>query len=190
MILMNRFLSDLKEFIPESAEKLRNGVVSKEEERLHREQRQEAQFVAEVYHLLREKGYNQDSLFMEYYYPQIYVKKRNRRLKPDLIYESDGCDYVAEFKVFWDGDLYGNSSRINGTAQEIVKNYYNKMLLYSLLNLPIKCTYLVFAYLGPIKRNKGIKFDVSDFSKSILGTLKTLQSEKPKPNLPIEIICG
>lgn len=178
------------ELIPKSAEELRNNVVSGEEERLHREQRQEAQFVAEVYHLLREKGYSSDSLFMEYYYPQINVKKRNRRLKPDLIYERDGSDHVAEFKVFWEGDLYENSSKINGTAQDVVKNYYNKMLLYSLLKQPITCTYLVFAYIGPMKRGKNIKFDVSDFSKSVSGTFKALESVETKSNLPIEIITG
>lgn len=188
MILMNRFLSDLKKFIPESAEKLRNNIES--DERLHREQRQEAQFVAEVYHLLREKGYDSKSLFMEYYYPQINENNEKKRLKPDLIYESDECDHVAEFKVFWEGDLYENSSKINGTAQHVVERYYDKMLLYSRLKKPITCTYLVFAYVGPMKRGKGIKFDASDFSKSISDKLKALQPVKKKSNLPIEIITG
>lgn len=128
----------MNKFIPESVENLRNNVVSKDEERLHREQWQEAQFVAEVYHLLRAIGYDSGNLFMEYYFPQIKVKNRNRRLKPDLIYERDGYDHVVEFKVFWDSDLYKNSSMINGTAKNIVAKYYDKMLLYSLLKQPIK----------------------------------------------------
>ena len=54
---MNSFLTDLKRAVDESAKTLRKNVVSEDLDLKYREQRQEAQFVSEVYHNLRNNEY-------------------------------------------------------------------------------------------------------------------------------------
>ena len=189
---MNSFLTDLKRAVDESAKTLRKNVVSEDADRRYREQRQEAQFVSEVYYNFRNNGYKSKSLFMEYSYPYVEMEGEEKRLKPDLIFERDGNDHVVEFKVFWEDDIKKNSSKIReGQKNTTLIRYYKKMLLYSLLqDQEIKCLYLVFAYLGPSKMQNGIVFNTQEFGNSILDYLRDIKSKEKKSKLPIEIIIA
>ena len=169
MIKINSFLTDLKRAVDESAKTLRKNVVSEDLDLKYREQRQEAQFVSEVYHNLRNNEYKSKTLFMEYSYQPIELDGKRKRLKPDLIFESEGYDHVVEFKVFWEGDIEKNSSKIKDRQKDTtLTRYYEKMLMYSLIqDKKIKSLYLVFAYVGPSKTEDGIYFNTKVFDTSI-----------------------
>ena len=49
---------------------------------------------------------------MEDLYPAVKLEGKNKKMKPDLIFERDGNDHVLGFKVIWDGDKMKNSSKI------------------------------------------------------------------------------
>lgn len=186
---MNKFVQDLQYASNAAAKELRKNVESDEEERRHREQRQEAQLVAEVYCILRGDGYSSKELFMEYLYTPITVNGIERKLKPDLIYEKDGADDVVEFRVFWEGDLYKNSSSINGTAQGIVQTYFEKIKLYPGLPHRIASVSLVLAYVGPEKISDTTTFDFKEFSDTIHESIKKdFKSEVKK--VPIKAIVS
>ncbi len=186
---MSNFVQDLQD-ASNAAEELRKNVKSDDEERRHREQRQEAQLVAEVYRILRGNGYNSEELFMEYLYKPITVNGMTRKLKPDLIYENEGADEVVEFRVFWEGDLFKNSSSINGTAQRIVQEYYQKVMLYQLLPRRIASVSLVFAYLGPEKLTDGYNFSPAQFSASVLEPIRMELKSANRKKVPIGVIVS
>ncbi len=182
---MSNFVQDLQDSLT-AAEELRKNVKSDDWERRHREQRQEAQLVAEVYRILRGKGYSSGELFMECLYKPISIDGVTKKLKPDLIYENGEADEVVEFRVFWEGDLFKNSSSINGTAQGTVQKYYEKLMLYQ--RLPrIASTSLVFAYLGPEKLAENYSFSPKQFRTSVLESIKEPKSATRK-KVPIEVI--
>ena len=188
---MNSFLTDLKKAVDKSAKTLRKNVVSGDADRRYREQRQEAQFVSEVYHNLRNNGYEAKSLFMEYSYPAVEVEGK-KRLKPDLIFESNGYDHVVEFKIFWEGDREKNSSKIK-ERQKIttLTKYYRKMLLYSRLqDQPIKHLYLIFTYVGPSKIENGKTFHAQEFFESISSYVLNIESKEEESKFPIKVIIG
>lgn len=185
---MSNFIQDLQVASNDAVEELRKNVKSYDEGRRHREQRQEAQLVAEVYSILRGNGYNSEELFMEYLYKPITVSGMTRKLKPDLIYENEGADEIVEFRVFWEGDLYKNSSSINGTAQGIVQEYYQKLMLYPLLPHRIATASLVFAYLGPEKLMDDYNFSPTQFSASVLESIRKEPKSDSMKKVPIEVI--
>ena len=192
MIKINSFLTDLKRAVDESAKTLRKNVVSEDLARRYREQRQEAQFVSEVYYNFRNNGYKSKSLFMEYSYPYVEMEGEEKRLKPDLIFESNGYDHVVEFKVFWEGDREANSSKISKRQKDTtIKKYYEKMLLYSRLkDQPIKNLYLVFTYVGPSKIENGKAFNAQEFYKSVSTYVLDMESKKKETEIPIKVIIG
>ena len=189
---MNTFLNDLKRAVDECAKTLRKNVVSENLERRNREQRQEAQFVSEVYHNLRNNGYESKSLFMEVSYPAVELEGGKKKSRPDLVFESEGYEHIVEFTVFWEGDIEDNPSKINEDQKEkTIKDYYERMLLYSLMqDKKIKSIYLVFAYLGPSKMDNGIVFNTKEFDKSISDYILELKSREKESKLPIEIIIA
>ena len=189
---MNSFLTDLKRAVEESAKTLRKNVVSEDVGRRNREQRQEAQFVAEVYHNLRNNGYDSKNLFMEVYYPAVELEGEKKKSRPDLVFESEGYEHIVEFTLFWEGDIEDNPSKINEKQKEkTIKDYYERMLLYSLMkDKKIKSLYLVFAYLGPSEMENGIVFNTKEFDKSISDYILELKSKEKKSKLPIEIITA
>lgn len=160
---MSKFTEDLKMVCFSAAEDFRSYVVSEDDERRHREMRQEAQFVAEIYHRLQTLDYISNELFMEYLYSAIQINGKKRKLKPDLILENEFGDEVLEFGVFWDGDLYKNGSSLIGTAQNKVQNYYTKLLAYRELPNKISTLTVMFAYLGPDVLENGSTFAIDDF---------------------------
>ena len=167
-------------------------MLSEDTDRRYREQRQEAQFVSEVYHSLRNNGYEAESLFMEYSYPAFELEGKKKRLKPDLIFESNGYDHVVEFKVFWEGDREANSSKISKRQKDTtIKKYYEKMLLYSRLkDQPIKNLYLVFTYVDPSKIENGKAFNAQEFYKSVSTYVLDMESKKKETEIPIKVIIG
>lgn len=74
----------------QAAKELRKNVVRSEEERFHREQRQEGQLVSEVYHNFRSNGYFAKDLFLEYLYPTTSINGERKKLNPELIFEKNG----------------------------------------------------------------------------------------------------
>ncbi len=189
---MNTFLNDLKRAVDECAKTLRKNVVSENLERRNREQRQEAQFVSEVYHNLRNNGYESKSLFMEISYPTVEIEGGKKISRPDLVFESEGYEHIVEFKVFWEGDIEKNSSKIREIQKKsTLTRYYKRMLLYSLMqDKKIKCLYLIFAYDGPSNRENGIVFNTKEFDKSISDYILELKSREKESKLPIELITA
>ena len=187
---MDDFLKDLKNATEFASKELRETVVNFEKARFHREQRQEAQLVAEVYHNLRSKGYFAKDLFMEYLYPNAPINGKQKKLKPDLIFENNGADHVVEFRVFWDGDLYLKNSILTQTAKNIVEKYYEKMLSYSELRGNVAKGYLVFAFVGPDLFESGKRFNQSEFVDSLLKHIAYLKSQKGETNFPVEVIVS
>ncbi len=187
---MNTFLNDLKSATEQAAKELRKSVVSFEKVRFHREQRQEAQLVAEVYHNLRSNGYSAKDLFMEYLYPPTSINGEQKKLKPDLIFEKSGEDRVVEFCVFWDGDLYVKNSVLNKPAMDKVEKYYEKMRSYSKLKDIVSFGYLVFAFVGPEVFESGKKFNLSEFKRAIDEKIKSIGNHGQNARLPIEVIVG
>jgi hypothetical protein len=187
---MDVFLKDLRNATECAAKELRKAVVNFEEARFHREQRQEAQLVAEVYHYLRSNCYFAKDLFMEYLYPRASINGKQKKLKPDLIFENNGADHVVEFGVFWDADLYLKNSILNQSAKNTVENYYEKILSYSELRGNVAKGYLVFAFLGPDLFESGKRFNQSEFVDSLLKHIDYLKSQKKKTNFPVEVIVS
>lgn len=170
---MRNFVNDLKVFGTTAAKKLREDVKTGDKTIRYREMRQEAQVVAEVYHMLRKSGYDIDGLFLEYVYGTPVENGNNKqKLKPDMIYSHNGVAEVAEFRVFWDGDLYKrNPSAINGTAQNIITEYWKKLLAYSKLPNAISSCSLVVCYLGPNFLENSKEFSMAKFSSSVSSCL-------------------
>lgn len=184
---MTEFYKHLSEICIVTAEDFRKTVRSKEEVRRYREMRAEFQFAAEIYHRLRESGYGIKDIFMNYTYPEE-IPSQSRRLRPDLIFESNGKDEVVEFRIFWDGHLF-ETSELKKHTRNIVDEYYEKMKLYRKLpGNKIKSLTLAFAYLGPIKLSDKAKFDLNSYSKSIQSEIEEKFSEDLSEKHKIEVI--
>jgi hypothetical protein len=182
---LKNFKEELKAACKRSADELRKSVVTKtDENRLYREQRQEAQMVAETYHKLLKSGYKTSEFFLEYVYKVDGVK---RKLKPDLIFEENGFDNIVEFKVFWEGDIDENSQIRRKKDGKLFKSTIdkidlNKIQLYHensrFLNIRSIC--LVLAYVGPNFLDNRRSFSLKSFEKSfgdILEKMGKLDSE-------------
>ena len=187
---MEPFFDDLKDATRKAVRELRKNVVNFEKERFHREQRQEAQLVAEVYHNLRLNRYSAKDLFMEYLYPPTEINGQKKKLKPDLIFEQNGIDQVVEFRVFWDRDLYVKNSVLTKTSMNIVNTYYEKMLAYAKLQNKVSNGYLVFAFIGPEVFETGKKFNSSEFVKSVNEQIHLLKRNNRKIEFPTEVIVS
>jgi hypothetical protein len=189
---MTAFTDDLEKASMSAAKVLRADVNSKDIDRKYREMRQEATFVAEVYHLLRE-GYGKhraEDFFLEYVYPdKIESGDKKKKLKPDLIYEGKNGDEVVEFKVFWNGDLNGRSY-VNKNAQIIIRTYFDKLLSYRNLPNNIVSLTLVFAYVGPNTLNDNSRYNLDQFVSSVMETIPEYRkmSEKKQPEIRV-IVC-
>lgn len=191
---MSKFTVDLKEICDNAARDFGAFVVGKNEARRHREMRQEAQFVSEVYHRLLLRNYESRTLFMEYLYPQIEIEGEQHKLKPDLIFESEQGDEVVEFRAFWDGDLEESGSSIKSTPQRIVQEYWEKLQLYTKLPNRISSLTLVVAYLGPgvtVGGNKKSQWDFNfgEFRHSIELHCRSDKGERSTRKIPIEVIA-
>ncbi len=187
---MTRFTEDLEEASTLAAKILRSDVTSDDEVRAYRQMRQEAHFVAETYHLLRNKNRGED-FFLEYIYPEkVRVWDKERRLKPDLIYETIDGDEVVEFRVLWDGDIEANTSKIKSSSKGIISKYVTKLVAYRKLPNKIASLTLVIAYLGPENLDNGKHFAMKSFKDSIIyftSEYSTLM-EKSKPEVRV-IVC-
>ena len=185
---MNGFLNDLNRATDSAASELRKYVKSFEDKKLYREQSTEALFVAETYYNLRKNGYSPETLFMEFMYDPVLIDGKNRKLKPDLIFEQGGKDQVVEVKVFWDGDLEDESSSLTPGALRVVDRYYRKMLLYPKLKKQVSDLHLVFAYVGPESFKKAKDFNYEEYSASIDHRIELLRKKYGKINIPINVV--
>ena len=190
---MTKFTEDLEKASMSAAKILRSDVTSDDGDRAYREMRQEADFVAETYHLLRSMNnkYQAEDFFLEYIYPKkVKMWNNERRLKPDLIYEGKDGDEVVEFKALWDGDIEGDSSKIKSARKGIISKYMTKLLAYRKLPNKIVSLTLVFAYLGPENVDNGQHFSLNSFKDSIIDFIPDYGkfSKESKPELRV-IVC-
>lgn len=171
---MTKFTDDLEKACITAAQILRADVTSEDDTRKYREMRQEANFVAEAYHVLRgmNKRYQAEDFFLEYMYPKkVSLWSKKRRLKPDLIYETNDGDEVVEFTAFWDGNIKRGDSKIIPTGKGVISKYLTKLKAYRKLPNKITSLTLVIAYLGPENVGKGQSFDPKQFKDSILNSI-------------------
>jgi len=167
--MMTGFTEDLEKAADAAAKILRNDVTSDDDVRVYREMRQEADFVAETYHILRNK-YRAEDFFLEYVYREkVKVWDKERHLKPDLIYETKEGDEVVEFRVLWDGDIEADTSKIKSSRKGLISRYVTKLMAYRKLPNKIASLTLVIAYLGPEKLDKRQRFAIDTFKESITG---------------------
>lgn len=147
------FLSDLEKVSRAAASELSKGVnlnPKKSAKYDYEGQRDEAQFVAEIYHRLILLGYNNLDLFMEYCWVKNPRDAKQYKLKADLFFQEkdDVKGSIIEIKTFLDGGIKVK----NLTAKQHVKNSvikdYDKLLEYSSYT-EIKELALVVGYLGP-----------------------------------------
>ena len=190
---MTKFTEDLEKASMSAAKILRSDVTSDDGDRAYREMRQEADFVAETYHLLRSMNnkYQAEDFFLEYIYPKkVKMWNNERRLKPDLIYEGKDGDEVVEFKALWDGDIEGVSSKIISARKGIISKYMTKLLAYRKLPNKIVSLTLVFAYLGPENMDNGQHFALNQFKDSIIDFIPDYGklSKESKSELRV-IVC-
>ena len=190
---MTKFTEDLEKASMSAAKILRSDVTSDNGDRAYREMRQEADFVAETYHLLRSMNnkYQAEDFFLEYIYPKkVKMWNNERRLKPDLIYEGKDGDEVVEFKALWDGDIEGDSSKIKSARKGIISKYMTKLLAYRKLPNKIVSLTLVFAYLGPENMDNGQHFALNQFKDSIIDFIPDYGklSKESKSELRV-IVC-
>lgn len=190
---MTAFTDNLKKASNSAAKSLRDDVNSEDIERRYREMRQEANFVAETYHLLRGSigNYPISSLFMEYVYPgKVKAGDKKKKLKPDLIYGGKNGDEVVEFRALWDGDFYKGTWKIKGEPQKIIKKYYSKLLKYKSLEEKAVSLTLVVAYLGPEELDGRGHFDLTQFRGSVMKQIpnQSKLSGKNDPEIHV-IVC-
>ena len=190
---MTVFTEDLKKASITTAKVLRADVTSDDDVLAYREMRQEADFVAETYHLLRSMNnkYRAEDFFLEYIYPEkVKVWSNKRRLKPDLIYEGKDVDEVVEFKALWDGDIEEGSSKIKSAKKGIITKYLTKLLAYKKLPNDIASLTLVIAYLGPEIGDKSLRFAINQFKDSIIDSISDYDKlgKESKTELPV-LVC-
>lgn len=178
---MSGFFDDLKKASGEAAKLMRDSVHMKDGiERYYWGIRLEAQVVAEVYHILREKGYSTNELYLEYW----YNKRKNgeyKKMKADLMYGETYSVQLAEFKVMFDGHLYQDGS-IKKNGRDIVKKEYGKLKDYSAFS-EVSDLFLVVAYVGPQELyRKKVYYD------SVLGAFDSRHSFQGIRGQPIEVI--
>ena len=128
----------------ETAKELRSLVeLSKDKEYSYGE-RYEAQLVAEVYHKLRERGYEVSDILIE----GNRNKKKNGKeymLYADIVYWAEKYT-IVEVKAFYYGFLKKNGE-INSGAAERVRKDYRKLMGYSTRS-DVDSLAMVIAYVG------------------------------------------
>ena len=188
---MTVFTEHLKAASMEAAKVLRSDVKSEDEVSRYREMRQEANFVAEVYHLLRitNERYIAEDFFLEYIYPKkVKVGSKEKRLKPDLIFGGMDGDEVVEFRVFWDGDVEEGSSHIKAIRKGIITKYFAKLLSYRELPDKIASLTLVIAYLGPEIADDKTPFDLDLFKNSVIASISNYDKFRGKQKPEVQVI--
>ena len=188
---MTVFTEDLKTASVSAARALRADVTSDDYVRRYMEMRQEADFVAETYHLLRSLAgkYNAEDFFLEYIYQEkVKSGSKEKRLKPDLIYEGKDGDEVVEFKAMWDGDIEKGGSKIKAVRRGIITKYFTKLLSYRDLPNKIASLTLVIAYLGPEMVDNETHFDLNQFKDSILASISNHDKLRESSNPELQII--
>ena len=188
---MTVFTEHLKAASMAAAKVLRSDVKSEDGVSRYREMRQEANFVAEVYHLLRSTNerYIAEDFFLEYLYPKkVKVGSKEKRLKPDLIYGGKDGDEVVEFRVFWDGDVEEGSSHIKAIRNGIITKYFAKLLSYRELPDKIASLTLVVAYLGPEIADDKTPFDLDLFKDSVIASISNYDKLKRERKPEVQVI--
>lgn len=188
---MTKFTEDLEKASISAAKILRADVTSDDDVLAYREMRQEADFVAETYHLLRstDNRYRAEDFFLEYIYPEkVMLWSKKRRLKPDLIYEAKDGDEVVEFKTLWDGDIEEGSSKIKSARKGIISKYLTKLKAYRKLPNEIASLTLVIAYLGPENAGNGQRFALNQFKDSILDFISDYNKLRKELKSELRII--
>lgn len=188
---MTAFTDNLEKASTSASKALRAEIKSEDSKRRYREMRQEANFVAETYHLLRGPigNYGLSNLFMEYEYPdKVKSEDKEKKLRPDLIYDGKNGDEVVEFRAFWDGDFYKGGWEIRANPQKVIKTYYSKLSHYKSLPDRIISLTLVVAYLGPEKLDDKKPFDLMQFRNSIMKQIPDYRKAIGKKNPEINVI--
>lgn len=133
----------------------------------------EAQFVAEVYHLLVEmdKSYRMH-LFVNYLNPE--KGERVERKIPDLVYRNgQNTKSIVEVKVPVDEDLFisaNESLNKKITEFKLISKDYKKLKEHY---LDFSTKFLVIAYLGDIKLDDGSEFPLVKFIESVRKEFKS-----------------
>ena len=132
----------------------------------------EAQFVAEVYHLLVEmdKSYRMH-LFVNYLNPE--KGERVERKIPDLVYRNgQNAKSIVEVKAPIDEDLFisaNESLNKKITEFKLISDDYKKLKEHY---LDFSTKFLVIAYLGDIKLDDGSEFPLVKFIDSVRKEFK------------------
>lgn len=132
----------------------------------------EAQFVAEVYHLLVEidKLYRMH-LFVNYLNPE--KGERVERVIPDLVYRNgQNTKSIVEVKAPVDEDLFisaNESLNKKITEFKLISDDYKKLKEHY---LDFSTKFLVIAYLGDIKLDDGSEFPLVKFIDSVRKEFK------------------
>jgi hypothetical protein len=138
----------------------------------------EAQFVAEVYHLLVEmdKSYRMH-LFVNYLNPE--KGERVERKIPDLVYRNgQNAKSIVEVKAPIDEDLFisaNESLNKKITEFKLISKDYKKLKEHY---LDFSSKFLVIAYLGDIKLDDGSEFPHVKFIESVRKEFKSTKEIK------------
>lgn len=132
----------------------------------------EAQFVAEVYHLLVEMDNSyRMRLFVNYLSPEKEERKETKI--PDLVYRNgQTAKSIVEVKAPVDEDLFVIANgALKKTSIEFtqISNDYKKLKEHY---LDFRSKFLVIAYLGDIKLDNGSKFPLVKFVDSVRKEFK------------------
>lgn len=190
---MTAFTDNLEKASTSASKALRSEIKSEDSERRYREMRQEANFVAETYHLLRGSigNYPISNIFMEYQYPsKIKTVDGEKNLRPDLIYDGMNGDEVVEFMAFWDGNFCKGTMEITAESRNVIEKYYSKLLTYKSLPDRIVSLTLVVAYLGPEELEGRVHFNLTQFRGSVMKQIpnQSKLSGKNDPEIHV-IVC-
>ena len=132
----------------------------------------EAQFVAEVYHLLVEIDNSyRIHLFVNYLSPE--KEEREEKKIPDLVYRNgQNAKSIVEVKAPVDEDIFISANGAlnkNFTEFKQISNDYKKLKEHY---LDFSSKFLVIAYLGDIKLDNGSKFPLVEFIDSVRKEFK------------------
>jgi hypothetical protein len=168
------FTEDLRTASVTAAKALRSDLTSDVYVIMNMEMRQEADLVAETYHLLRSLNgkYKTRDFFLDYIYQKnVKLRIKEKRLKRDLIYKGQSWDAIVEFKNMWGGDIENGRTNLKAVRKGIITNYLTKLLSYR--DLPNKIVSLTFiiVYLEPEMADKGQHYDLDQFRDSILDSI-------------------